>query len=142
MNRRPQTLRRGALLLELVISGLLLGVVISATVPMLGSIARQRQLSRQRQAAILEVGNLMERLTLLDWETLTQERAAAFELAEPLKSALPDSQLKITVAADEAEVGAKHVLIELRWETVPGRPAPPVRLAAWVHRRGGGPADE
>jgi hypothetical protein len=126
MNRRPQTLRKGALLLELVISGLLLGVVISATVPMLGSIARQRQLSRQRQAAILEVGNLMERLTTLDWDSLTQERAATFELAGPLKSAMPDSQLKITVTADEAQPSAKHVLIELRWETVPSRPAPPV----------------
>jgi len=57
--------RRASLLLELVISGIVLGMVMSAALPMLEWIARERQLTRQRQAAILEVGNLMERITLV-----------------------------------------------------------------------------
>jgi hypothetical protein len=126
--------RRAALLLELVISGIVLGMVMSAALPTLGWIARERQLTRQRQAAILEVGNLMERITLVDWDDLTPRRAASFEISDRLREQLVDSELKVTVAADDSSEGSKHVLIELYWDVVPGRPAPPVRLAAWVHR--------
>jgi hypothetical protein len=122
-------------MLELVISGLVLGMVLSAAIPTLGWIARARHLTRQRQAAILEVGNLMERITLVDWDELTSARAASFEISERLREELGDSRLNVTVGTDESEVAAKHVLIELNWDVVPGRPAPPVRLAAWVYRR-------
>jgi type II secretory pathway pseudopilin PulG len=126
--------RRASLLLELVISGIVLGMAMSAAIPTLGWIARERQLTRQRQAAILEVGNLMERITLVDWNELTSRRASSFEISERLRDELVDSDLKVTVAPDDSDEGSKHVLIELNWDVVPGRPAPPVRLAAWVHR--------
>jgi hypothetical protein len=131
---RPASRRPGAMLFELMISGVLLGVVLSSVIPTLGWIARERQLSRRRQAALLEVGNLMERVTLLDWEELTSDRAAKFELSETLQRELPDARLTIRVT-DDAEAHARQVLIELRWETTADRPAPPVRLAAWVHQR-------
>jgi hypothetical protein len=126
--------RRASLLLELVISGLVLGMAMSAAIPTLGWIARERQLTRHRQAAILEVGNLMERITLVDWDELTAGRVSRFEISERLREELGDSDLKVTVAADDSNEGSKHVLIELHWEVAPGRVAPPVRLAAWVHR--------
>src|SRR5438105_2256363 len=92
----------GALLLELLISGLLLGIVMSAAIPTLGWIARQRKLSQQRQAAMLEVANLMERLTALDWDKLTSERAGEFELSESLRSQLDEPRLAIQVNAGSA----------------------------------------
>jgi hypothetical protein len=127
--------RRASLLLELVISGIVLGMVMSAALPALGWIARERQLTRQRQAAILEVGNLMERITLVDWDDLTPRRAASFEISDRLREQLVDSELKVSLTADDSDEGSKHVLIELYWDVVPGRLAPPVRLTAWVHRR-------
>jgi len=48
--------RSGALLLELIISGVLLAVAMSAVIPTLGWIARDRQVNRQRQAAMLAAG--------------------------------------------------------------------------------------
>jgi hypothetical protein len=125
--------RRGAaLLLELATAGVLLGIVMSAAVPTLGWIVRERQLSRQRQTAILEAGNVMERMRLLDWESLTPEKAAKFELSDALRNELPDARLTVSVT-DDAGAKARRVLVELRWEPVAGRPAPPVRLAAWFH---------
>src|SRR5882724_6924922 len=99
--------RRASLLLELVISGIVLGMVMSAALPMLEWIARERQLTRQRQAAILEVGNLMERITLVEWDELTSQRAARFEISDRLREQLVDSDLKVTVAAGDPEEGSK-----------------------------------
>jgi len=129
--RRP---RPGALLLELVISGAVLGVVVSAAIPTLAWIARERQFSRQRQAAQLEVGNLMERLAALEWNELTPERAAQAGLSPSLQERIPDAKLTVAVT-DEAATGARRVFIELRWEVAAGRPAPPVRLVSWVYEQ-------
>jgi Tfp pilus assembly protein PilE len=126
--------RRGALLLELVICGMILGVVVTAVVPTLAWLTRERQHGRQQQAALLEVGNLMERVTMLEWDDLTAERAAEFELSEDLRTLLPEAQLTVTIAAADTEPKAKHMIMELRWEFASGCPAPPVRLAAWVYQ--------
>ena len=120
------------MMFELMTSGVLLGVVMTSILPTLGWIARQRQFSRHHQAALLEVGNLMERVSLLDWDELTTERTATFEVSETLRRQLPDAQVTIEVT-DNPDDRAKLVRIELRWESAAGRPAPPVRLAAWFH---------
>ena len=129
---------RGALLLELVISGLLLATVISAVIPSLAWIARERQMTRQRQEALLEVGNVMERVMTLEWEDLTPRRAAKIELSQSLREQIPDARLTVAVTDDTA-ANARRVLIELRWDVVPGRPAPPVRLVSWVYEQ---PSDQ
>ena len=120
--------------MELIISGALLAVAMSAVIPTLGWIARDRQVNRQRQAAMLAAGNLMERVALLDWDELNSARAGEFQLPEAVKSDLPESKLTIAVENESAPADAKHVLIEIRWEIASGRPAPTVRLAAWFHR--------
>ncbi|MGE5191604.1 MAG: hypothetical protein ACM3U2_03825 [Deltaproteobacteria bacterium] len=112
---------------------MLLGIVMSAAIPTLGWIVRERQFTRQRQAAILEVGNVMEQVRLLDWDALTAERAAQFELSDALRDELPDAGLKVAVA-DDSEAKTRRVLVELRWDRAPGQPAPPVRLTAWIHQ--------
>lgn len=127
--------RSGSLMIELVICGLLLGIVMSAIIPTLGWLVRERKTSQERQAAILEVGNLMERLSALDWEDLTPERAAQFKVSDALARQLPEANLAISIEADDSE-STKHILIELKWEIAHGGPAPPVGLAAWMYRRG------
>lgn len=127
--------RCGSLLIELVISGLLLGIVMSAIIPTLGWLVRERKTSQERQAAILEVGNLMERVSALGWEELTPERAAQFKVTDALARQLPDAKLAISIEVEDAE-NAKRVLIELTWEIARGHPSPAVRMATWVYRRG------
>jgi hypothetical protein len=122
------------MLFELMICGVLLGVVATSVIPTLGWIVRERQFSRQRQAALVEVGNLMERVSLLDWDELTSEQTAKIELSETLLRDLPGARRTIT-ASEDSEVHARWVLIEIRWEAAAGRPAPPIRLAAWVYDR-------
>ena|SRR5258708_59489 len=132
MNKRTGSIRSGSLLVELMVAGTLLGIMMSASIPTLGWIVRQRQFNQERQAALLEVGNQMERLTLLDWNELTPQRAAQVELSQPAAKQLSDPQLIVTI--DTEDDTAKRVLIQLSWQVTPGRAAPPVRLAAWVYR--------
>lgn len=127
--------RRGSLMIELVICGLLLGIVMSAIIPTLGWLVRERKTSQERQAAILEAGNLMERLSALGWDDLTPERAAQFKVSDSLARQLPEAKLAISIEADDSE-SAKRILIELKWEIAHGTPGPAVRLAAWMYRRG------
>ena len=136
MNRRLKIHRSGSVLLELVVAGVLLGVVMSAAVPALRWVGRQRTSARQRQAAQLEVGNLLEELTALDWNDLTPERAALVKLSEELHDQLHESKLEVAVQGDGNDETEKQIRIELSWNIAPGRPAPPVRLSAWVFRKG------
>jgi hypothetical protein len=140
-SQRSQCRRCGALLLELVISGAVLGVVVAAAIPTLAWIGREREFSRQRQAAQLEVGNLMERLTALEWNELTPQRGAQTALSPSLREQIPDAKLTVAVT-DDAALKARRVLVELRWEVVPGRPAPPVRLVSWVYEQPPDPKKE
>ena len=125
--------RAGTLLLELMVAGSLLAVVMAAVIPTLGWIVRQRKFNQERQSAVMEIENLMERLTALEFRDLNPERAAQFKLSESLEMQLSEPRLSITV--DSEEDGAKHLLIELSWQIGPSRAAPPVRLAASVYRR-------
>jgi hypothetical protein len=131
MNR---TFRRGSLLIEILACGALLGVALTTVVPTLRWVLLQRKLTDQREAAMLEVDNLMERVTAVDWDDLTTDRVATFHLSDAIAAQLPESRLAITVEPDPDEAVAKIVRIDLTWDFGPGRPAPPVRLATWVYR--------
>lgn len=135
MNRGQADNRSGALLLELVVSGLVLGIVLSTAIPMLGWVARERKLNQQREAAILEAGNLMEEIALMPWDELSSERLSQRSLSPGLLKHIPDAQLTAKVDLDPAEPRMKRVHLELRWETAPGKAAPPVKLTGWFANR-------
>jgi Tfp pilus assembly protein PilE len=127
--------RRGSMMVELLACGALLGVVLSTAIPALRWAIHQRKFTEEREAAMLEVDNLMERVTALDWGELTTERAAEFRLSAAVAAQLPESQLTIAVEHDAADNAAKIVRINLTWDDASARSAPPVRLTGWVYRR-------
>ncbi len=128
--------RDGFTLFELAISAILLAVVMVTAIPTLAWIVRVRHAAERQQAAILGIGNLMERVTALAWDEITPEALAAIKLPENLAEQLSGADLRISVASDADAPEAKRVLIELRWQESPaGTQSPPMRLAAWVYRR-------
>jgi Tfp pilus assembly protein PilE len=127
--------RRGSLMIEILVCGALLAVLLATAIPTMSWVLRQRKLCDQREAALLEVDNLMERVTAVEWSELTTDRAAQFRLSDPVAAQLPDSRLEIAVETDPDDPLAKIVQIRLTWDNGPGRLAPPVRLTAWVYRR-------
>ena len=134
MKRPPHTSRSGSLVIELLVAGSLLAIVTASVIPTLGWLVRQRKFNQERQAATLEIGNLMERLTALDWNDLTPQRVEQLQLSEDVQKLLAEPRL--TIAVNNEGDASKHILVQISWEIGPGRAAPPVRLAAWVYRRG------
>ena len=68
--------RRGMTLLELAVAGTLLGTLLVVCLQLLQATAAQRRAADQRQLALLEVGNVLERLAARPWADLTPESAS------------------------------------------------------------------
>lgn len=128
--------RRGYTLIELTIASLLLGTAMGLIAPALIWIARERRAADRRQEALQEVQNVLERLTARPWETVTADLAGETQLDERLRDQLPEAKLSVEVAEVPDDAEAKRVSVELRWENGPERAAAPVRLTAWMYRRG------
>jgi hypothetical protein len=116
---------------------LLLAVAMTATVQVLGWVAAERRAVERRQWAIQEVGNLMERLTAEPWERVDADLARALVLSEEVRRKLPEPELTIDVDDRDAGRGEKRLMIRLRWRKGAGGWESPVRLCAWITRRGG-----
>ena len=127
--------RSGGMLIELLICGVVIGVVAATLVPLARRIGLQRRYTAQREIAMLEVENLMEQATLVPWNDLTPERAALWRLSADTEAQLAEARLEITVQLDPQDAAAKIISIELNWELGVDLPAPPARLTAWVYSR-------
>ena len=130
------TKRRGMSLLEVSVAGVLLAALLTVCVQFLGATAARRRAMEDRQTAILEAGNVMERLGARQWHELTPETARAMELSEEAQQSLAEARLEVEVAEVPDEAGARRVAVAVHWEDGSGRPQRPVRLVAWRYRIG------
>jgi hypothetical protein len=126
--------RRGYGLLEMAIAALMLAVAMALVVQAASWLAAERRGAERRQRAVQEAANLMERLTSLPWDELTPGRAAAQTLSPATREILRDGSLTVDVSDEPGDPPARRVAIRIGWGS-----AAPVRLVAWVHRRGGKP---
>jgi prepilin-type N-terminal cleavage/methylation domain-containing protein len=125
-----KTFRRGMTLLELVVASGLLGTVLVVCLQLLGAIAEQRRVVDQRQLALLEVQNAMERLVARPWSDLTPKTTAG-QLSPAVRSRLPAAELKVDVTTPPAEPSAKRIAVSLRWHDKSGQFAKPVSIVTW-----------
>ena len=123
--------RRGALLLELVVAGALLGTLMVISLQLLAATAEQRRVADQRQLALFEVENAMERLAARPWNELTPQAAAAGQLPPSVRDRLPGAEVKVEVTAPPAEPLAKRIAVSLRWQDNAGQFVKPVRIVTW-----------
>jgi len=123
--------RRGMTLLELVVAGALLGTILVVCLQLLAATAEQRRAADQRQLAVLEVENAMERLAARPWDELTPQAVATPQLSPSVRGRLPGAELKVEVTASPAEPLAKRIAILLRWQDRSGQFTQPVRIVTW-----------
>jgi prepilin-type N-terminal cleavage/methylation domain-containing protein len=129
----------GFTLIEVMVSGVLLGIVLMMAVPTLELVRKERRATDWQRRALIEVANVMDRYTARSWDVITQETATEFAQDSSIQGLFPKSKLEITVRTLEAEPAAKQVVVELSRKTVASTPIAPVRLTAWVYRQGGMP---
>ena len=137
MAKSAKSIRRGSLLVEVAMAAVLLMIAMGLTVKVLGLVAVERRASERRQRALLEVSNIMERITAYPFDEVTPELGRRLALTPTSKQSLPDAQLAVDVAGSEPGAGrsAKRVAIRLRWRGPEGEWVAPVRLTSWIERR-------
>jgi len=132
---RPR--RRGFGLIEMAVTGLLLAVAMAATLQVVGWVALDRRAVERRERAVLEVSNLMERVASRPWDELSTEALVGLKLSASSAAFLPGSNLSLKVIPSDDPPIRKQIVIEIRWRDRSARTEAPVRVVAWVHRRGG-----
>jgi hypothetical protein len=131
-------LRRGSLLAEVAMATVMLMIAMTLTVKVLGYVGLQRRMADHRQRAVLEVANLMERLTAHPFEEITPELAHQAKLSPSALQALPGAELAVEVGERAPSPGpgrsARRVAIRLRWRGRSGDWESPVRLTTWIEQ--------
>ena len=134
-------IRRGMTLLELAVACTLLGTLLVVCLQLLSATAAQRRAADQRQLALIEVGNVLERVALRPWSDLTAKNLAGEKPSAWLGNRLPGAELKIEAVASSTEPKAKRITVSLRWQDVAGRFLPPVAVTTWRWGEGRGTRD-
>lgn len=123
--------RRGALLLEVMISVVLLGLLLSVTAPVLKSVSQSRRLADQRRVAVLELSNLMEQVASWPRERVTVENISKLALSDSTVAALSDAKLTTKATPQSEPTGLMKIELTLDW-TQPIAATQPVRLTSWL----------
>ncbi len=141
-NYRKQALRasgrsgsaqcRGFTLVEMMVSGILLTTVFMIVVPSIYWVHREQRQSEQRQVAIVEVENLMERVAALPFRQINQPTVDKYVLSEGVLQKLPEADLKIQIEETSDLPLMKKIQIQLGWRNPRRTQLQPVQLTSWV----------
>jgi Tfp pilus assembly protein PilE len=126
--------RRGMMLIELVVAGALLGTLLVVCLQLISVAAARRRAADQQQYALLELGNIMERVTAQPWAALTPARVAQEKLSPSAERVLPGAELNIEVSTMASEPNAKRVKVAIRWQDRSGQLGAPLTIATWRYR--------
>ena len=138
MNRLQRT---GSMLLDLAVAIAVTLALVALSVQLLRATANARRSHQQREQAVREAANLMERLTALEFDQLNERRAAEFDLSPATLDRLDDATLDIEIepAAAADAPGGKRITLEIAWRDRAGVRVAPLRLTAWRWKSLGGP---
>lgn len=125
----PRLRRSGFGTVELVVSMVLFGVLVSSIGPIVRHISASNRMNEQRQLAQLELANLMERISTLPPGQVTADRIEALRAESKQASQLAQAELK-AVVGDESD-GLRQITLSLSWKPDSGTHMKPVRLTAW-----------
>ena len=127
--------RRGMTLVELAVAAGMLGTLLVVCLQLLTATAAQRRAADQRQLAIFEVSNVLERITARPWSDLTPQALAAEKPSAAALVGLPEAELKVEATIPAAEANAKRITVSLRWQDRNNQFLPPVKLTTWRYKR-------
>jgi|GEM_PF-2021368 len=123
--------RRGTTLVELAVSTLILVVAMTVTTQTLSWIANSRRSAHRRHYALLEVANVMERITADTTLTHSPQGLKQLELSREAKQSLPGAELAIDTKPDHKQ-DATRLTVSLKWRGAAGHWEAPIRLTTWV----------
>ena len=126
--------RRGMMMLEALVAGTLLGTLLVVCLQLLSAAAAQRHAADQRQCAILELANVMERVAARPWAELTTAAVTQEKLSPSALDQLPGAELKLQIYTDTTDPDANRITATLRWQDRGGQLVAPIKLTTWRFR--------
>jgi len=126
--------RPAFILLETIAAGLLVGLVMVMTVRLLTWTAAERRSAERRGWAVQEAANAMELLAGSPFDRLAPGPIASVTLSPGAKAILPEGRIGAEVR-DEPD-GMKRIDVRVFWKGAAGIDEAPVRLSAWVAKKG------
>jgi type II secretory pathway pseudopilin PulG len=129
------TRRRGFTLLEAAVSILMLSVLTAVSLRFFAAATDQRREVFQELTATQEAANLLEQIEGLEWNDLTTEAAAKFQLSAQAIRNLPDAQARVSIGDTSGVPPARKLTVSVHWRSQVGEPLREVRLVAWRYKR-------
>ena len=123
--------RRGALLLELVVSLALVVALIALATPGIRRIRDLQMANTGRAQTLRACSAALAVLDGMPWEEVTSEAADNQAVTEVVKANLPNGELKLEITSDSSEEKRLTAIVE--WSG-PAETTRSVRLTAWRYR--------
>lgn len=131
--KRPQR-RRGATVVELVVSGIVLGAAMTVAVQLSAAAARQHRYADDRQFAENELANLMEQITARYYATVDQTAFDDWEPSDAARDRLRGAKLNVEVTSTNGDGPAgKRIALSLQWRDAGDQETAPARLVTWIY---------
>ena len=130
--------RAGFTLLEIAVSLVVLGVVLTTVAQVIRWSAAEHRAIQRKRCALEAATTVLDCLSVRDWSAITSESAAAIHLPPETTRFLVDPHLQVSVVEEkqEKDLPGKRVSVEITWANAAGRAKEHVRLSTWVFARG------
>ncbi|MGA2616453.1 MAG: prepilin-type N-terminal cleavage/methylation domain-containing protein [Thermoguttaceae bacterium] len=136
LGRRPATTRIhcGFTLIEVLAACFLLAALVSVSLQFFRAAGLQRRGMFERQTAIEEASNVMERLWARPWEALPPGAVADVRLSPQATRLLPHGRVEARIDPPAGTPPAKRIRLAVCWQPVESQPAQTIELVAWKAR--------
>jgi type II secretory pathway pseudopilin PulG len=126
--------RNGFTIFEAIVSLVVLAALTTLCLQFFAAAGDQRRQVFAQLAATQEAANLLERAQALEWNDLTTENAAKFQLSDQARQTLPEGRVEMLVDGPSGTPPARRVAVAVRWRPLPGEPERQVRFVAWRYK--------
>ncbi len=92
-------------MIELLVAASLLATLLTVCVQLSGAASAEQRALRQRQAAMNEAANVLERLAIRPWNELTDKGLGNLPLSAAARQSLPAARLEVRVAQPAGQSG-------------------------------------
>ena len=123
--------RKGFTLTETAVAGVILATAIAVSVEMLVASSAQHKAMDHGRTALLEAGNVAERLSVEPWSKLSADELAAWRLSPEADAALPGGKLQIRIEPTSDGPAGKRIAVAVFYTPKKNQPARSVRLVVW-----------
>jgi Tfp pilus assembly protein PilV len=129
--------RRGVTLLETVVAATVLSAVVLTFAPLMARMSASQRSVSERQLALEEVSNLLERISARGWSGVTDQWLSTLSVSEACSRHLRDQRLDVELVESADGPAAKRVAVELVWKNRTDAPPAAVRLTTWIYQTEG-----